>query len=356
LFDEDGLPVERLFNIWQERGQVTWPFYKEQIETSQHGASRIKFSNTPNDMLRESGFCLIPAAPIANYLDTDSSSQPSMTVDRMGRWSVIIEGANTYSPSPARQAARARMERSVYWQRGVLIATDYLVNSGGVIFAAQERLITTPAHLRIPNEMLGNSQAVDGWLADHASELSDLAEQRRLAGEANREEVIRRNMRELVDLLVSDSDMLPHQAAERISIGRIALHESDRTASDIMDAIPTISGDCTVQEAAIRLVDAGCPILTVVDSEGGLAGVVTEWDITRATALGSPDNQPLEQIMNRKVISASPSDSILEIIRKLEYHEISAMPVVENGCVLGMVSAELLARRSLLRLLQTQSE
>ena len=229
LFDEDGLPVERLFNIWQERGQVTWPFYKEQIEISQHGASRIKFSNTPNDMLRESGFCLIPAAPIANYLDTDPASQPSMTVDRMGRWSVIIEGANTYSPSPARQAARARMERSVYWQRGVLIATDYLVNSGGVIFAAQERLITTPSHLRIPNEMLGNSQAVDGWLADHASELSDLAEQRRLAGEANRDEVIRRNMRELVDLLVSDSDMLPHQAAERISIGRIALHESDRT-------------------------------------------------------------------------------------------------------------------------------
>ncbi len=106
------------------------------------------------------------------------------------------------------------MERSVYWQRGVLIATDYLVNSGGVIFAAQERLITTPAHLRIPAEMLGNPQAVDNWLADHASELSDLAEMRRLAGETNREEVIQRNMRELVDLLVSDSDMLPHEAAE----------------------------------------------------------------------------------------------------------------------------------------------
>ncbi len=142
----------------------------------------------------------------------------------------------------------------------------------------------------------------------------------------------------------------------RISIRRIALHESDRKASDIMDAIPTISVECTVQEAAIRLVDAGCPILTVVGSDGDLAGVVTEWDITRATVLGSPDNQPLEQIMNRKVISASPTDSILEIIRKLEYHEISAMPVVEHGCVLGMVSAELLARRSLLRLLQTQLE
>ena len=356
LFSEDGLPVDRLFNLWQERGQVTWSFFRAQSEISQRVAGQIKYSNAPNDLLRESGFCLIPAAPVANYLDTDLASQPSMTVDRMGRWSVIIEGANTYSPNPARQAARARMERAVYRQRGVLIATDYLVNSGGVIFAAQERLITTPSHLRIPDEMLGNSHAVDGWLADHASEFRELAELRRLAGEANREEVIRRNMRELVDLLVSDSDMLPHEAAERISIRRIALHESDRKASDIMDAIPTVSAECTVQEAAIRLVDAGSPILTVVDSEGELVGVVTEWDITRATALGSPDNQPLEQIMNRQVISASTSDSILEIIRKLEYHEISAMPVVENGCVLGMVSAELLARRSLLRLLQSQLE
>ncbi len=34
LFEENGLPVERLFNIWQEGGQVTWPFYKEQISIS----------------------------------------------------------------------------------------------------------------------------------------------------------------------------------------------------------------------------------------------------------------------------------------------------------------------------------
>jgi len=62
-----------------------------------------------------------------------------MTVERMGRWSVIVEGANTYSPDPDRKVCRARMERAVYRQRGVLIATDYLINSGGVIFAAQER-------------------------------------------------------------------------------------------------------------------------------------------------------------------------------------------------------------------------
>jgi predicted transcriptional regulator len=64
----------------------------------------------------------------------------------------------------------------------------------------------------------------------------------------------------------------------------------------------------------------------------------------------------LETIMSRHVIAAEPSNTILEMIQKLEHHEISAMPVVENGCVLGLVSADLLARRSLLRLLQSQVE
>jgi len=60
--------------------------------------------------------------------------------------------------------------------------------------------------------------------------------------------------------------------------------------------------------------------------------------------------------MSSQVVSASPGDTILELIRKLEGHGISAMPVVEKGCVLGMVSADLLARQSLARLLLSQVE
>ena len=354
LFDRLGLPVERLFALWQESGLVTLPYYKEHLATGANEVFQIKFSNEPNDLLREDAFCLIPAAPVANYLDLDLASHPSMTVERMGNWQVIVEGANTYSPDPARKAARRRIEREVYRQRGVLIATDYLVNSGGVIFAAQEHLIKTPAYLRIPDAILGDREAVDGWLQSHSAELAELAEKRLKAAERYREEVIRRNMRELVDLLISDADMLPCEAAEKISVRRIASSESDRKAADLMAPIPTILLSKTVREAAATLVEAHSPIVAVVTEKDGLAGVVTEWDITRATAMGSPDDQPVEQIMTPQVISAHPSDSILEMIRKLEQYEISAMPVVEDGCVEGLVSADLLARRSLLRLLQSQ--
>ena len=352
LYAEEGLPVNLLFQKWQESGPVTYPYFRDHILPQGLPA---KYSNAPNDLLRESAYCFVPASPIAHYLDTDPASAPCMTTDRMGSWVVIIEGANTYSPDPVWKNARARLERVVYRQRGTLIATDYLVNSGGVIFAAQEHLIKTPMELRIPQNMLGDREAVDLWLATNQKSLAELAEKRRQAAETYCDNVIRRNMHELIDLLVQDNDLLPCEAAESISIQRIATSESDRKAADLMIPIPMIQRDRTVREAAALLVEQGSPILAVVTPSGELAGVVTEWDVTRATARGAPDNNPIEQIMTKKVISASPSDSILDMIRKLEYHEISAMPVVHQGVVQGMVTADLLARRTLLRLLQSQS-
>lgn len=354
LFDPSGLPLDELFRLWQHEGIVTRRYFMERMASGIAGS--LKYSTDPNDLLRENAFCLIPAAPIANYLDVDTASKPSMTVDRMGKWNVIVEGANTYSPDPARKTARTRMEQAVYRQRGTLIATDYLVNSGGVIFAAQEKLIKTPDELRIPQDMLGNREAVDGWLKSHAAEFAALAEKRRIAGEKHREEAIRRNMRELVDLLTADSDMLPCHTAERISVRRIASKESGRTAADLMESLPTIEVTCSLQQAAAKLVEAGSPILAVVSPENEIAGVLTEWDITRATAQGLPNSQPSAEVMTRQIITCPPEAGILDMVRLLELHKISAMPVVEDGHVLGMVSADGLAKKSLAKLLLMEAE
>jgi glutamate dehydrogenase/leucine dehydrogenase/CBS domain-containing protein len=354
LYNPGGLPVELLFRLWQQKGVVTRPYFEEWMagtRTPKQG----KYATDPDDLLRESAFCFIPAAPLANYLDTDASTNPCMTVNRMGRWSLIVEGANTYSPNPDRKAARSRMERAVYRQQGVLIATDYLVNSGGVIYAAQEHLIRTPDHLRIPDQMLGDDEGVAAWLAGHAEDLARLAEERRAAAHVYRDRAIRQNMRELVDLLLADHDMLPYEAAERISIRRIFARESDRTVADIMDPIPTIDADCTMRKAAGLLVASGSSILAVLSDQGRLAGVVTEWDITQATAKGKPGTTPLAEIMTTAVVTASPTDGFLDVIRKLEHHGISAMPVVAESKVLGKISANLLARRSLLGLLQSET-
>ncbi len=356
LFDPTGLPVELLFDDWLRKGTVTKSYFQEYILNLPAGDYPTKYSSDPEDLLRETAFCFIPAAPMANYLDITDTTHPSMTTDRMGAWRLIIEGANTYSPDPDRKFARSRMEREVYRQKGILIVTDYLVNSGGVIFAAQEHLIRTPDHLRIPEEMLGNIEAVNAWLEQHSQDFVQLAEQRLKSAEKSRDEVIKRNMHELVDLLISDPDLLPCDAAESISISRIASKEKDRKASDIMESIITIQSTSTLQEAARLFVETGCPILSVINTRNELVGILSNWDITKAASRGPIDKTTLDQAMTRQVIAAKPDDPILDLVRKLEYYEISAMPVTEGKKVLGMVSTDILARRSLYRLLQSRQE
>ncbi|MCO6453233.1 MAG: CBS domain-containing protein [Caldilineales bacterium] len=354
LFGGDGLPVGELNALRDAQGIVTFPYFRQYLLDRHAIQPAIKFANAPNDLLRESAFCLVPAAPIANYLDVDDSARPSMTVDRMGNWSMIVEGANTYSPDPARRAARMRMERTVYWQKGVIIATDFLVNSGGVIFAAQEHLIKTPDDLRAPAAILGDRTAVQRWLDEHQAGLAELAERRLQAGISKRDEVIRRNMKELVDYLVADPDLLPLEAAEQISINRIASSERFRRVTDIMEPLQTISPDATVRDAAQILIADPNEMLAVTQ-DGELVGVVTDWDITKASATACAADIAIADIMTTAVVTASPEDNVLDVLRSLETFEISAMPVVAAGVVVGVISGDILAHKTLYRLLQTQS-
>jgi glutamate dehydrogenase (NAD(P)+) len=353
LFDPSGLPVEELFARWKQHGQVAVRWYDEQIRP-QRGRHRTRFSTDAASLLRESAFCFIPAAPVFNYLAVPPADVGAMSVDRMGEWRLIVEGANTYSPDPNRKAARTRMEQAVFRQKGIMIATDYLVNSGGVIFAAQEQLMPTPATLQIPESMLGACEAVEGWLQTHAAEFARLSEQRLKAGLAWRDKAIRHNMTELVDLLAASADLLPGQAAESISLRRLAARESERTAKDIMEPIPMIGVEASLREAAALIVQGRGNIVAVLDPKGHITGVLTTWDITRAVAEEASAGG-LEAVMTRRVVSAAPGTRIPEILRGLEQHRISAMPVVDSGRVLGLVSSDLLAQRYLPQLLRSQA-
>ncbi|MFX1456991.1 MAG: CBS domain-containing protein [Promethearchaeota archaeon] len=349
LYNETGLPIKDLFSLWQDNSIVTNNFFQKEI-ISEGYKHPTKFSTNRNNLLLENAFCLVPAAPVFNYLGVRSSEFPSTTVDRMGKWSLIVEGANTYSPDPNRKAARTRMEQIVYREKGVMIANDYLVNSGGVIFAAQEHIIKSPDHLQIPEEILGNRDEVDKWLKDHSKEFEELSQKRLNAGEIYREEVIHHNMIELVDLLAANHDMLPSTAAERISIQRLTTRESERIAKDIMIPIPTIDVSSSIQDAAALMIEKNSGIIAVL-SKNKLVGVVTDWDITKATAEGVGVVN-LEKIMTKEVVTASPEFSILDIVRELEQYQISAMPVVDQGKVLGMVNSDLITQRYILEYLQ----
>jgi len=354
LYHERGLPWQQLFNMWKTDGDVTEHYFHNIIMHEHPPETKgMVFSNSPDNLLTESAFCLITASPVFNYLDVDNSTSPSMTVDRMGRWQIIVEGANSYSPDPVKKSQRRRMERHVFRDRGTLIATDYLVNSGGVIYAAHERIIPTPDNLLIPKERLGDERASDEWLKEHEEEFAALSERRRRAAVGKLKTVIRRNMKELIDGLCKDHDSLPCEIAEKISVTRIASKEKSRKARDVMASSPTIGVDKSVTEAAQLLMDSNSPIVSVVSEKGKLIGIVTNWDITRAMAQKLPMDSPLTKVMTADVITARPEATIIDCIRIFENREISAMPIVDNNRVLGIVSGDILAGRTLYRLLQT---
>jgi glutamate dehydrogenase (NAD(P)+) len=356
LLNREGLPWKELFDMWTKFGAVTQKYFHDQVMGKAGPLSKnIVFSNASDNLLMESAFCLVPASPISNYLDVTAASGPSMTTDRMGKWQIIVEGANTYSPDPQRKAGRRKMERHVYRDKGVLIATDYLVNSGGVIYAAHERIIPTPDHLLIPKDILGNPGAIQNWLEKNREDFASLAETRRKAAVQKLETVIRRNMEELIDGLCKDADSLPCEIAEKISVQRIASREKSRTVRDIMEDAPTIGVDKSVTDAAGLLVEAHVPIVNVVSEKGKLIGIVTNWDITKAMASKLPMDAPLTRVMTADVITTPPDAGIIDCIRKLENYDISAMPVVEDNKVIGVISGDILAGRTLYRLLQTLS-
>ncbi|MCP4748561.1 MAG: CBS domain-containing protein [Desulfobacteraceae bacterium] len=354
LYDESGLPVEPLFELWQNNGLVSTSYYKNHVAPGGHKFSS-KFSSHADNLLRENAFCMVPAAAVFDYLDVTPSGQASMTVDRMGQWSLIVEGANTYSPDPNRKAVRMRMEQEVYRRKGVMIANDYLVNSGGVIFAAQEHIVPTPSELQIPENMLGDEKAVESWLKKNEDAFAELSAKRLAAGEDYREKVIRRNMVELVDLLASDADMLPCKAAERISLQRLSKKENERTAKDIMEPIPVAGAQDTIQYAASLIIETRSHIVAVQSPENMVVGIITSWDITKAIAKGINADACLQSIMTTKVISSNPNQRILEIVRELQQHKISEVPVIDDkGQAVGKVGSDLLAARLLLPILQAQ--
>jgi CBS domain-containing protein len=68
--------------------------------------------------------------------------------------------------------------------------------------------------------------------------------------------------------------------------------------------------------------------------------LVSERDVVRALAEGAdPDDVPVSEIMTEDVEVAAPTDLVYDVIGRMLENEIRHLPVVEDGAVVGMVSA-----------------
>jgi glutamate dehydrogenase (NAD(P)+) len=336
LYAAHGLDVPGLFRLAGDDKTASHKLYLQTLSMGEPGGYGVKFSNSRDDLLRESADVLIPAAPVANYIGLDMTSDPSMIFDRIGQWHIIVEGANTLSTVPEKQAERRSVERILYRERGTFVATDYLSNSGGVIFAGHERLVPTPAEIRFPDHILGDHAACERWLGDHAGAFARLAEERRALAREKRDGVIEQNMTMLIEGLIDDASLLPSDVAETIAKSRI---ESQRTIERLMvREFVTVSADETLQTIAGRLKDVPSDAALVLSPQGALVGIITDWDIVLAIANRLGTESRAREIMTKDVVAFGPGESVLDVMPIARQHGYSVMPVVdEQGVVLGVI-------------------
>ena len=108
---------------------------------------------------------------------------------------------------------------------------------------------------------------------------------------------------------------------------------------DVMTPNPrTVSPDDTVQEAA-RIMQAEDTGAIPVVNDGHVLAVVTDRDIVvRVVAEGGPLSTPVRNVASHDVVCATPDMSTREANDLMSEHQIRRLPVVENDRLVGIVS------------------
>lgn len=79
----------------------------------------------------------------------------------------------------------------------------------------------------------------------------------------------------------------------------------------------------------------------MVDENDFLKGIIVKVDIYRFLSQpGHYETYPVELAMTKAVITASQNDDIKQVAKLLREHDISAVPVVDNGKVIGLIGLE----------------
>jgi CBS domain-containing protein len=118
--------------------------------------------------------------------------------------------------------------------------------------------------------------------------------------------------------------------------------------SELMSRNPcTVTPDTPVSEAARLMKEEDVGIVPVVERVGGaetrgrLVGVVTDRDESRAS------DAPVRDVMSGGVKTASPDDSVEQVMELMGREQIRRIPVVdERGSLVGVVSQADLARKA----------
>ena len=102
----------------------------------------------------------------------------------------------------------------------------------------------------------------------------------------------------------------------------------------------SIEPTATLETAVRTLAEHRIGALLVLGTDRRVIGILSERDIVRVLAERGAGmlSQPLSQIMTRKVVTCTPSDTIGVIMERMTAGKFRHVPVVEQDQVIGVIS------------------
>ena len=116
---------------------------------------------------------------------------------------------------------------------------------------------------------------------------------------------------------------------------------------DLMQvAVKTVGSNAPVGDAIVTLADCHISAVPVVDAAGRMLGVVSTTDIltSEAEACGCTEREGLfedtsvSEIMTPRPLTVSPEAEVREAAQQMLYADIHRLFVVDNDCVVGVIS------------------
>jgi tRNA nucleotidyltransferase (CCA-adding enzyme) len=119
------------------------------------------------------------------------------------------------------------------------------------------------------------------------------------------------------------------------------------TAGAIMTpTLFTVRPDASIEEAIELLLREGISGLPVLDADGRLVGVITEFALLAIAYDRRVKNHTVSQHMTRDLITVDVDDPVSRVADLCIVHRVRRVPVIKEGRMVGVI-----ARRDVLRAL-----
>ena len=121
--------------------------------------------------------------------------------------------------------------------------------------------------------------------------------------------------------------------------------------------VVTIEPNVSVAAASKRLADRKIGALVVTGAEGRVIGILSERDIVQKLAEqgAAALERPLSEVMTRKVMTCSQSDTISSVMEWMTEGKFRHLPVVEQNRLVGIVSIGDIVKQRLQEMEREQS-